>query len=398
MLNRQNKLFIGILSVILIAVCSVAIFFWVRENRIKKEAEATVARIAAEEKAAEEETARKSKIIENPIIIHRPISQSVNMDRLKKQGCVADGLLSEYNPENEKFIALINRSNCYYLHRAIETWLTPPDFTTVDYVMNQITKKDVVYGMFIAEAIDYRDEYFKNEVGREFDFEAMCKKGSENAWGEHTCKPSFASKEYRDYIQYITHKAIDLGVQSFTFGQIYLQESTDKDYAPKIIKDIRDYAKKKGVNIVIGAQTGNITDPNYLGLFDYIEGGAGIDADGNVEDGPCLSKFSSCWALLWHENFSSKAKNVLLDLDWSGVTWDDLDIFARMTKEKRAETLENLYKKFTSQNMGFMMPFMGVLDNNNGGCRGPKKKFYSPDNAYTCKDEDAINKILAGGN
>ena len=175
-----------------------------------------------------------------------------------------------------------------------------------------------------------------------------------------------------------------------------MQESADKDYAPKIIKDIRDYAKKKGVDIVIGAQTGSITDPNYLGLFDYIEGGVGIDADGNVEDGPCLSKFSSCWALLWHENFSSKAKNVLLYLDWSGVTWDDLDIFARMTKEKRAETLENLYKKFTSQNMGFLMPYFGVLDNNNGGCRGPKKKFYSPDDAYSCKDENAIGKILAG--
>ena len=395
MLNRQNKLFI-IISLVLIAVCSVVIFFWVRENRIKKETEATALRIAAEEKTAEEDAAKKSRIIDNPIIIHRPTPPPVDMDRLKKQGCVADGLLSEYNPENEKFIALINRSNCYYLHRAIETWLTPPDFTTADYVMSQITKKDVVYGMFMAEAIDYRDEYFKNEVGREFDFKAMCRNGSENVWGEHTCKPNFASKEYRDYIEYITHKAIDLGVQSFTFGQIYMQESADKDYAPKIIKDIRDYAKKKGVDIVIGAQTGSITDPNYLGLFDYIEGGVGIDADGNVEDGPCLSKFSSCWALLWHENFSSKAKNVLLYLDWSGVTWDDLDIFARMTKEKRAETLENLYKKFTSQNMGFLMPYFGVLDNNNGGCRGPKKKFYSPDDAYSCKDENAIGKILAG--
>jgi hypothetical protein len=294
-------------------------------------------------------------------------------------------------------VDLINRSNCYYLHRAIETWLTPPDFTTADYVMSQITKKDVVYGMFIAEAIDYRDEYFKNEVGREFDFKTMCRKGSDNVWGPHTCKPSFGSKEYRDYIEYITHKAIDLGVQSFTFGQIYLQESGDKDYAPKIVKDIHDYAKKQNVDVIIGAQTGAITDPEYLKLFDYIEGGVGIDSDGNVEDGPCLSRKESCWALLWHENFSSKAKNVLLNLDWSGVTYDDLDIFTRMSAEKRAETLNNLYQKFTTQNMGFMMPFFGVLDNNNGGCRGPKKKFYSPDNAYSCKDENVINAILSKG-
>lgn len=378
-------------------------FIFVRDEKIKREeAEAEIARmtkIAEEKRAAaeEEEVLRKSRIIENPIVNHRPKPNPVDMERLKKQGCVADGLLSEYNPENEKFVELINRSNCYYLHRAIETWLTPPDFTTADYVMNQINKKDVVYGMFIAEAIDYRDEYFKNETGREFDFKKMCKEGSENAWGPHTCKPKFSSAEYRDYVKYITRRAIDLGVQSFTFGQIYLQESTEKDYAPKIIKEIRDYAKKQDVDVVIGAQTGAITDPEYLGLFDYIEGGVGIDGNGNVEDGPCLSKKGSCWALLWHENFSKNAKNVLLHLDWTGVTWDDLDIFARMSQEKRAETLKNLYQKFTSQNMGFMMPYFGVLDNENGGCRGPKKKFYSPDNSYSCKDENVINSILSGG-
>ena len=384
----------------LLAAIFVGGFFGVSDERIKQEeAAAETARIVSEKKvAAEEETTIiKSRIIENPIINHRPKPSSVDMDRIKKQGCVADGLLSEYNPENDKFVDLINRSNCYYLHRAIETWLTPPDFTTADYVMSQITKKDVVYGMFIAEAIDYRDEYFKNETGREFDFKQMCKEGSEDAWGPHTCKPKFSSKEYRDYIAYITHKAIDLGVQSFTFGQIYMQESTEKDYAPQIIKDIRAYAKKKGVDIIIGAQTGAITDPEYLKLFDYIEGGVGIDDNGNVEDGPCLSRKSSCWALLWHKNFSDNAKNVLLNLDWSGVTYDDLDIFARMSAEKRAQTLENLYKKFTAQNMGFLMPFFGVLDNNNGGCRGPKKKFYSPDKDYSCKDENAINAILSKG-
>jgi hypothetical protein len=68
-----------------------------------------------------------------------------------------------------------------------------------------------------------------------------------------------------------------------------------------------------------------------------------------------------------------------------------------MDAEKRQETLKNLYQKFTSQNMGFMMPFFGVLSNDNEGCRGPKKKFYSPDNEYSCKDEDVINSILAGG-
>ncbi|EKE18895.1 MAG: hypothetical protein ACD_9C00204G0002 [uncultured bacterium] len=328
--------------------------------------------------------------------IERPKPPAVSMKRLKAQGCVADGLLSEYHPENDNFVELINRSNCYYLHRAIETWLKPPDFETVGYVMNQMKKKDLVYGMFIAEAIDFRAHYLNELTGKEFDFRTMCRGGSEQAWGEGSCKPTFASGEYREYIQYITSKAIDAGVQSFTFGQIYMQEDPAEDRAPKIVANMRKYAKEKGVDIVIGAQTGAIEDENYLKLFDYIEGGVGLDADGNVEDGPCYSGRGGCWALLWHDNFASKANNVLLHLDWTGIPSDDLDIFARMTKEKRAETLKNLYVKFSSKNMGFMMPYFGVLYKDNGGCYGPKKRFYSPDNDYSCKDENAINKIISG--
>ncbi|TSA45112.1 hypothetical protein D4R51_02440, partial [bacterium] len=227
-------------------------------------------------------------------------------------------------------------------------------------------------------------------------FGKMCHKDSENIWGEHTCKPTFSSPEYRDYIKQITHNAIDLGVQSIEFGQIYMQESSSKNYIPRIIKDIRSYAKKKGVDVVIGAQTGAITDSKYLKLFDYIEGGVGIDSEGNIESGPCLSRKESCWALLWNKAFSEKANNVLLHLDWTGIMQDDLDVFARMNAEKRAQTLKNLYKYFTARNMGFLMPYFGVLDTNNGGCFGPKKRYYSPDNAYSCQDENVINGILSG--
>jgi hypothetical protein len=380
----------------LLAAIFVVGLFLVHDEKIKQEA--AEAKIAAEKNMTEGNGATtKSGVIENPIAINRPVPNPVDMNRLKKQGCVADGILSAYNPENDDFVALINRSNCYYLHRAVETWLMPPDFSAVNYYMNQITKKDLVYGMFIAEAIDTKAEYYNVETATKFDFAKMCRSGSMNVWGQDTCKPTFASKEYRDYIMYITHKAIDLGIQSFTFGQIYMQEGAKKSYAPQIVKDMRAYAKEKGINIVIGAQTGSITDPNYLKLFDYIEGGVGIDENGDVQDGPCLVGRSGCWALLWNNTFSSVANNVLLDLDWTGITSDDLDIFARMDAEKRQETLKNLYQKFTSQNMGFMMPFFGVLSNDNEGCRGPKKKFYSPDNEYSCKDEDVINSILAGG-
>lgn len=328
--------------------------------------------------------------------VPKPKPLPVSMARVRTQGCVADGLLSEYNPDNEKFIALVNRSNCYYLHRAIETWLAPPDFAKAEEVMAKITKRDVVYGMFIAEAISLREDYYNLDTGREFDFKKMCKDGSKNVWGEGTCKPDFASKEYRNYLKYITHRAIDSGVQSFTFGQIYLQESARQDYAPRIVEDMRAYAASQGVNIIIGAQTGHITDEKYLKLFDYIEGGVGIDSAGRVENGPCLSKRGGCWALLWHPDFATKANNVLLHLDWTGIPSDDLDIFARMDGATRAKTLRSLHQKFSTPKTGFLMPLFGVLYKENNGCRGPKKKFYSPDNAYSCKDEAAINAILGG--
>ena len=339
---------------------------------------------------------RKHKVPQKFGKVERPKPAPVSMARLKKQGCVADGLLSEYNPDTEKYVEMVDRSNCYYLHRAVETWLTPPDFDTINYVMDSISKKDVVYGMFIAEALDTNADYFNEYTKEYFDFKTMCRGGSKNVWGEHSCKPTFASGAYRDYLEYITHKAIDLGIQSFMFGQIYMQEGGDNDYAKKIIQDMRAYAKKKGVDIVIGAQTGAITDQNYLAMFDFIEGGVGLYPDGSVEEGACLSWRGGCWALLWHDNFASKSKNVLLHLDWTGIKSDDLDVFARMDQQTRANTLRNLYNKFTSQNMGFLMPLFGVLDRENGGCYGPKKRFYSADKAYGCKDEDVINRILSG--
>lgn len=328
--------------------------------------------------------------------IERPKPKPVSMDRLKKQGCVTDGLLSEYNPDREEYISLVNRSNCYYLHRAVETWLTPPDFETIEYVMGRMTLKDPVYGMFIAEALKTNAHYAFPEENREFDFDKMCQAGSENVWGEHSCKPDFGSGEYRSYLKYITERSIDLGIQSFMFGQIYFQEGEGRDKVDDFIRAMRSYAKKKGVNIIIGAQTGKITDPGYISLFDYIEGGVGIDENGSLPSGPCLGRWGGCWALLWHENYSRSAKNVLLHLDWTGIKTDDLDIFARMDKETRARTLQKLHQYFISRNMGFLLPFFGVLDKENGGCYGPKKRFYSPDNKYSCDDEGAINQILAG--
>jgi len=322
----------------------------------------------------------------------RPLS----VQKMKTQGCVTDGFLSSYGKKYaDDLVELIKRSECYYLHRALETWLVPPDFYFAKEMMQKIDRPNIVYGMFIAEALNEKAKYYNEDEERYFDFRKMCRKGSTGAWGFRTCKPSFEKEEYRSYLRYITRKAMDIGIQSFLFGQIFLQESNGPDsITPEIVKEMRDYAKEKNLQIFIGAQTNNIISENYLKIFDYIEGGVGIDSEGHIEDGPCLSKRGSCWALLWHENFASKANNVFLHLDWSGIKSDDMDIFARMDAETRAKTLENLYKYFTEKNMAILMPYFAVLDKTNNGCYGPKKSFYSPDMRYSCRDEKAINKIL----
>jgi hypothetical protein len=97
---------------------------------------------------------------------------------------------------------------------------------------------------------------------------------------------------------------------------------------------------------------------------------------------------------LWNDRFKSKANNVLVNLDWSGLTWDDMGIFTRMDQDQRIATLKSLYQKFTSQNVGFMMPFLAVINHDNGGCYGPNKNFYAPSDKFKCKDETAINAIM----
>ena len=322
-----------------------------------------------------------------------------SMETIKKRGCVGDGMLSGYGDNEKEMIALIKRSKCRYIHRALETWMDTPDFEKAEEMMAEFEKTGMVFGMFIAEAIDKTERYEDKETGEKFNFSKMCRNDSEGTWGFHSCQPSFEKPEYKEYIKYITEKSMDIGIQSFLFGQIFYQnkQPLSESELPNIIRDMRRYAKKKGLQIIIGAQTNSITDEKYLNLFDYIEGGVGIDSQGNIEDGPCWSGKSSCWALLWHDQFSRRAKNVLLHLDWSGIKNDDMSKFALMDEETRKKTLENLYAYFTTRDMGFLMPFLAPLYKDNGGCYGPKKRFYSPDNRYKCKDENMINAILSRG-
>ena len=339
--------------------------------------------------------------IEKKIVKEEPqkIWPVPDIQKMKTNGCVADGLLSGYN-RTSKDVKVAKNSKCYYFSRAIETWRDAPDFRKAQKIMNKIDRSDVMYGMFIAEALNKKEKYIYYTEDRRFDFSKMCKKGSKNFWGEHTCKPSFDKKEYRDYLKQITREAMDMGIQVFLFGQIYHQEEDlDEPWAPAIIEDMRKYAKSKNMQIIIGAQTNDIDDPDYLRLFDFIEGGVGLHIDGTVEETPCFSRWYKkegdwCWALLWNERFKNNAKNIFVHLDWSAVKGDDMSTFARMSTELRHQTLYNLYHKFNSQNIGFLMPIISPLPKDNGGCHGPRKSFYSPSMKYGCKDLDKINQIF----
>jgi hypothetical protein len=321
----------------------------------------------------------------------------ISMDLIKKNGCVVDGFLSGYGGKVNDIADMVERSRCVYLHRALETWLSQPDFEKATSIMQKVKKRPLVYGMFIAEALSTRGEYIDPNWNYNFNFDKMCRKSTKNRWGNDTCIPSINNVEYRRYLKSITHRAMDIGIQSFLFGQIKLQDSNhtfEGTQIKKVLDDMRAYAKEKNMQIIIGAQTNDIADDKYLRLFDYIEGGVGINSAGNVENQPCSSKFSGCWGLLWNSQYSTKANNVFLHLDWSGYAWDDMDIFAKMNQANRIATLRNLYQKFTSQNMGFLMPFLAVLNHENGGCSGPNKNFYTPSNKYNCNDEAMINQIM----
>ncbi|MDQ1284160.1 MAG: hypothetical protein QG620_508 [Patescibacteria group bacterium] len=323
------------------------------------------------------------------------------MSVMKTKGCVTDGILTGSGGDTEGLIDMINRSECVYLHRSVETWLSPPNFELISKNIGKIEKKNMIYGMFLAEAIDPDADYYYPDEKRAFDFSKMCRKKSQGFWGEGTCKADMGSEEYRKYLKYISEKAIDAGVQTFLFGQIHFQDKSNSLFskAGKIVADMRSYAAEKGRPIVIGAQTNDITDSDYLGIFDYIEGGVGENSEGQLEDGPCFSGWSNkdyCWALLWHSKFSSRANDVILNFDWSGFKNDDMSIFAQMDRAKRIKTTENLYDFFTTKNMGFMLPYLAVI-NDDVGCKGPASNYYAASNKYSCRDEDAFNAILKKG-
>ncbi len=98
------------------------------------------------------------------------------MNSLKTRGCVADGILNGYGGKRKKMRELIDRSECVYLHRALETWLETPDFSKISQQMAQFEKSGLVFGMFLAEAVRRDKEYDSPKSGKEVDIGDMCKK------------------------------------------------------------------------------------------------------------------------------------------------------------------------------------------------------------------------------
>jgi hypothetical protein len=261
----------------------------------------------------------------------------------------------------------------------------------------------MIVGMFLAEAINPEARYYDPVSKKEYNFSDFCRKDSWGSWGKNTCKANMDNPEYREYLTGVIKRAIDLGATSFLFGQIYMQEgsSLDNSKISEVIRVSRKYAENKNKKIIFGAQTNTITNEKYLKNFDYIEGGIGESPNGNLDKGACSDYYAGkkggwCWALLWDNRYSSRANDVVLHLDWNGSEDDDMSVFSQMSRENRIENLYKFYKTFTDRGFGFLMPFLAVINPNHPACFGPSREFYSPDNKYSCKDEDAINAILRG--
>ncbi|MCX6712905.1 MAG: DUF2341 domain-containing protein, partial [Candidatus Vogelbacteria bacterium] len=290
---------------------------------------------------------------------------------------------------------LINRSGCQYIHRALDTEWGLVDFDAAKSKMAQVTKSGMVYDMFITEGINVTRTYYYPDENRNFNFSAMCKSGTMGQWGTNTCVPSYASDEYRKYLRYVTRKAIDIGIQTFSFAQVYMGDNMSSPILPSIIDEIKQYAASKGKTVLVGGQTNDISNQTYLRKMDYVIGGLGENDQGVIETGSCASKFSSgsfCWALLYNQPWFSNANNVIIHMDWDGRANVDADTFAHMSDSLRASFLRNTYAAFKAKGVGLMLPY-GIPIVSNSIC-GSTGSLYTPDNNGPCKDESVMNSIL----
>lgn len=316
------------------------------------------------------------------------------MARLKYQGCMFDGLLTD--PVEGSYDELLTRSACASLPRAIETWANPPNFAHIKNRIDSIERrgKSYDYGIFIAEAVSLTKSY-ADENGRPFNFRAMCSPGTEGHWGAGTCVPNVDQEEYRRYVLFVTKRAIDIGVTNILFGQTGHQDPRFQ-LAP-VLTEIRRHAREQGRMVLIGQQPNGHQAQDYLRLFDYIVGPVyvGLDPDAS----PCASgTYPACQAILHNKTVVNRAHNLIVELDWASVLEDDTHKFARMTTAQRHAFLTEQAAKLRARGVGFTMPFRLWLTGDTSGqhCYGANPYNYSPDMNFGCPDEDVINQILRG--
>jgi hypothetical protein len=305
---------------------------------------------------------------------------------IKHKSCMFDALLDPPIEDENSYHALLKRSKCEVALRAIETWRHPPDWDTIRTRKSEIDGilgRKIIYGMFIAEAINATDEY-QDDNGYTFDFSAMCKPGTRGQWGPGSCVPTTSSPEFMRYLRYIIGRGIDEGIESYLFGQT---DYLDPDrLLPGLVEEMRAVAQSKGKIIVFGQQPNSFHSQAYLRAFDYILGPVCVESS----DSGCAPKIYSS------EVLNLNANAVVAELDWSSSN-DDIHVFARMPCEARRAWMLNKVQELNRLGVGFSIPFRAPL--NDGivdGCCGFNQWVYSPDNQYYCADEDFFNELLSG--
>jgi hypothetical protein len=278
------------------------------------------------------------------------ISLSKLADIVKYSGCTFGGLLDGYSgPEmvaNEttgqlslfdNYVDLIGRSDCTYINRASDTWDLPPDFSTIAKNMAALVSRSprpYVLGQFIAESVALKKPYYYSTESRNFDFKKMCR--ADLTPTEIHCYASFDQPEYQKYVAYIIQKSIDLGFQVFLIGGAGLtdhQGTVDTSGLLKVIREMRNYAARKGVTILFIAQSpARFGGSAYSDNFDLIQGGAYINADGTLPDSPAVANKGSADAnappRLWLIKKPDGTPyydphKVVSEYDWFGSPLDD---------------------------------------------------------------------------
>ncbi|MCB9061205.1 MAG: hypothetical protein H6622_06760 [Halobacteriovoraceae bacterium] len=336
---------------------------------------------------------------------------------LKEKSCMFSSVLNNNIEEKETYINAILKSNCISLPRIVDTWMNVPDFTEIkkdiEYLrLNAMDERHFTFGIFIAEAININSNYVNKKNNQTFKFKEMCKENTLGKWGKNSCIPDISKNEYRQYLLQLFSEAIDSGVRDFLFGQIDLQDSTQ--YLKYFLEELYSIAQSKSAEIIIGGQTGWVSDPRYIGSFDYIVAPSRISKDGkfNSDKEDCFEAHKDiianetqneanqrarffCQNLGWMPPFSKNAKNVIVEFDWWSID-DDIHRFARLSPQQRSIVLTTARNFFIDElNLGFIMPYRLPLNGGiDDGCFGFNQYVYSSLNNYNCKDEDTILELM----